>query len=66
MPESYVLPIEPVEAFPYSGPTAEIKRKYRHIFELKKGLSPRFFKTLFDRFFWGFVPYGQPSSLSSP
>ena len=50
MKESTFQPIEPVEAFPYSAPTAEIKKKYRHIFALKKSLSPRFFKTLFDKF----------------
>ena len=40
---------EPKEAFPYKPPTEEIKQKYRHIFELKTPLPPRFFKTLFDK-----------------
>ena len=40
---------EPTEAFPYTPPTEEIKKKYGHIFELKKGLPPRFFKSLFDK-----------------
>ena len=39
---------EPTEAFPYTPPTDEIKLKYRHIFALKEGLPPRFFKTFFD------------------
>ena len=42
--------IEPKEAFPYQPPTEEIKRKYRHIFELTEALPPRFFKTAFDKF----------------
>ncbi|WP_434782196.1 sugar transferase [Ferrovum myxofaciens] len=41
--------VEPKEAFPYKPPTEEIKRKYKHIFELKGPLPPRFFKTLFDK-----------------
>ena len=41
--------IEPTEAFPYTPPTEEIRSKYGHIFELKRGLPPRFFKTLFDK-----------------
>lgn len=41
--------IEPKEAFPYQPPTEEIKQKYRHIFELKEPLPPRFFKTAFDK-----------------
>ena len=40
---------EPTEAFPYTPPTEEIKAKYAHIFALKEGLPPRFFKTLFDK-----------------
>jgi lipopolysaccharide/colanic/teichoic acid biosynthesis glycosyltransferase len=43
------ITIEPTEAFPYTPPTEEIKRKYSHIFELKKGLPARFFKSLFDK-----------------
>jgi len=41
--------IEPTEAFPYTPPTEEIKRKYGHIFALKQALPPRFFKALFDK-----------------
>ena len=40
---------EPKEAFPYKPPTDEIRQKYRHIFELKEPLPPRFFKSLFDK-----------------
>lgn len=41
--------VEPKEAFPYKPPTEEIKQKYKHIFEIKETLPPRFFKTLFDK-----------------
>lgn len=41
--------IEPKEAFPYKPPTAEIKRRYAHIFEVKTPLPPRFFKSAFDK-----------------
>jgi lipopolysaccharide/colanic/teichoic acid biosynthesis glycosyltransferase len=41
--------VEPKEAFPYKPPTDEIKQKYKHIFELKEPLPPRFFKTAFDK-----------------
>ncbi len=41
--------VEPKEAFPYKPPTEEIKQKYKHIFELKEALPPRFIKTLFDK-----------------
>ena len=40
---------EPTEAFPYKPPSEEIIKKYRHIFELEKGLRPRFSKILFDK-----------------
>lgn len=40
---------EPTEAFPYEPPSAEIKFKYSHIFEMKECLQTRFFKTLFDK-----------------
>jgi lipopolysaccharide/colanic/teichoic acid biosynthesis glycosyltransferase len=40
---------EPAQAFPYKPPTNAILKKYSHIFELKKALSPRFFKVLFDK-----------------
>jgi lipopolysaccharide/colanic/teichoic acid biosynthesis glycosyltransferase len=42
-------PIEPKEAFPYKPPTAEIRQRYAHIFELTEPLRPRFFKTAFDK-----------------
>jgi lipopolysaccharide/colanic/teichoic acid biosynthesis glycosyltransferase len=41
--------VEPKEAFPYKPPTEEIKHNYKHIFELREALPPRFFKTLFDK-----------------
>ena len=41
--------IEPIEAFPYTPPSEEIKIKYGHIFDLKKHLHPRFFKLIFDK-----------------
>ena len=41
--------IEPREAFPYKPPTDQILAQYPHIFQLKHPLSPRFFKTLFDK-----------------
>ena len=40
---------EPREAFPYKPPTAEIKQRYAHIFEITKPLPPRFFKSAFDK-----------------
>jgi lipopolysaccharide/colanic/teichoic acid biosynthesis glycosyltransferase len=40
---------EPKEAFPYKPPTAEIKARYRHIFELTQPLPARFFKAAFDK-----------------
>jgi lipopolysaccharide/colanic/teichoic acid biosynthesis glycosyltransferase len=40
---------EPKEAFPYKPPTQEIKQKYKHIFEMKDPLPPRFFKVVFDK-----------------
>mgnify|MGYP000570742198 FL=1 len=40
---------EPAEAFPYAPPSEEVLRKYHHIFELNQALSPRFFKTCFDK-----------------
>ena len=40
---------EPKEAFPYKPPTAEIKQRYRHIFELNEPLPSRFFKSAFDK-----------------
>ena len=41
--------IEPIEAFPYTGPTKEIIKKYAYIFELKGPLPERFVKILFDK-----------------
>ena len=41
--------VEPKEAFPYKPPTAEILKKYGHIFNLSEPLQPRFFKVLFDK-----------------
>lgn len=41
--------VEPKEAFPYKPPTEEVKQKYRHVFEIKEPLPPRFFKILFDK-----------------
>tara|TARA_B100000989_G_scaffold299042_1_gene292418 strand:+ start:3588 stop:4328 length:741 start_codon:yes stop_codon:yes gene_type:complete len=41
--------LEPVEAFPYSPPTEEIKNKFSHIFEIKEPLKDKFFKILFDK-----------------
>ena len=40
---------EPTEAFPYTPPNDEIKKKYSHIFEIKKPLPNRLFKLLFDK-----------------
>lgn len=42
--------LEPIEAFPYTPPTDEIKIKYAHIFQLKEPLPPRLLKILFDKF----------------
>lgn len=44
-----IVKSEPIEAFPYSPPTEEIKAKYSHIFAIEKKLPRRFFKTLFDK-----------------
>jgi lipopolysaccharide/colanic/teichoic acid biosynthesis glycosyltransferase len=40
---------EPIEAFPYKPPNAEIRQRYAHIFSLNEPLKPRFFKTVFDK-----------------
>ena len=40
---------EPIEAFPYTPPTDEIKLKYSHIFKITKPLPSRFFKLAFDK-----------------
>jgi lipopolysaccharide/colanic/teichoic acid biosynthesis glycosyltransferase len=49
MSESVETIGEPVEAFPYTPPTDEIKAEYAHIFALKEGLPPRIFKIVFDK-----------------
>jgi lipopolysaccharide/colanic/teichoic acid biosynthesis glycosyltransferase len=46
---------EPIEAFPYTPPTDDIKEKYAHIFSFKEGLPSRFFKILFDKFLAGIL-----------
>lgn len=46
---------EPDEAFPYKPPTEEIRRKYRHIFELREPVPPRVFKVLFDKLVSGLL-----------
>jgi lipopolysaccharide/colanic/teichoic acid biosynthesis glycosyltransferase len=40
---------EPVEAFPYTAPTDEIKEKYREIFALKSPIRVPFLKLFFDK-----------------
>ena len=40
---------EPLEAFPYTSPTAEIKEQYREIFELKTPIRVPILKLLFDK-----------------
>ena len=40
---------EPVEAFPYTPPTEEIRRKYSEIFDLKESLKVPFPKLMFDK-----------------
>ncbi len=40
---------EPIESFPYTPPTEEIRTKYAHIFEIKDPLPSRFFKIVFDK-----------------
>tara|TARA_B100002019_G_scaffold126528_1_gene108977 strand:- start:4690 stop:5409 length:720 start_codon:yes stop_codon:yes gene_type:complete len=41
--------LEPKEAFPYTPPNEEIKKTYRHIFQMEEPLSPRFIKVMFDK-----------------
>ena len=41
--------IEPIEAFPYTAPSIDIKKKYQDIFELKEPLPPRLSKIFFDK-----------------
>ena len=50
MSESVNTNAEPVEAFPYTPPTDQIKVKYAHVFALKEELPSRLLKTLFDKF----------------
>ena len=40
---------EPVEAFPCTAPTEEIRRKYSEIFELTESLKVPFPKLIFDK-----------------
>lgn len=49
MTDSTVVSPEPTEAFPYTPPTAEIKGKYSHIFEISEPLHERFAKLAFDK-----------------
>lgn len=47
--------IEPIEAFPYTPPTDEIKNRYSHLFKIKEPLSPGILKLIFDKFFSGLL-----------
>ena len=49
MTDSTLVSPEPTEAFPYKPPTAEIKAKYAHIFEISEPLYQRFAKLAFDK-----------------
>ena len=49
MTELNIISVEPTEAFPYKPPTAELLKKYPHVFQLKETLPPRFFKNAFDK-----------------
>ena len=49
MLDKSVTESEPIEAFPYTPPTDEIKDKYAHIFEITEPLPRRFFKLAFDK-----------------
>lgn len=42
---------EPKEAFPYSPPTEEIKRRYKDVFKLKTSVKPPISKLIFDKSF---------------
>jgi len=46
---------EPKEAFPYTPPTEEIKKKYKEIFELNKPIKIPFPKLVFDKLVASFV-----------
>jgi len=41
--------IEPSIAFPYKAPTEEVKRKYKHIFQMQDEIKPRLLKVFFDK-----------------
>jgi lipopolysaccharide/colanic/teichoic acid biosynthesis glycosyltransferase len=47
--------IEPIEAFPYTPPTDEIKKRYAHLFKIKEPLSPGILKLIFDKTFSGLL-----------
>lgn len=40
---------EPIEAFPYQPPSEEIKKRYKHIFQLDKALDDKILKKIFDK-----------------
>lgn len=40
---------EPKGAFPYEPPTDELKKRYKHIFEIQEPLKPILLKTIFDK-----------------
>jgi len=42
-------PVEPVEAFPYTPPSDEARKRYDYIFEMTGPLKPRLSKILFDK-----------------
>ena len=42
---------EPLEAFPYKGPSLWIKEKYQYIFEMQEPLQPKIPKVIFDKVF---------------
>ncbi len=47
--------LEPKEAFPYQPPTADIRQKYGHLFQLTEPLPRRFLKEVFDKVLSGSV-----------
>lgn len=46
---------EPKEAFPYEPPTAEIKKQYKEVFEIKKSLRVPVPKLIFDKLLAGII-----------
>ena len=40
---------EPRGAFPYEPPIDELKKRYKHIFEIQEPLKPILLKTIFDK-----------------